>query len=171
MKRALINAKKPKSKKQPLLLGLPSEQDGGALFMSPTKVQQARDIISQKKDEAAQEQARKDDKKLQQQFTKQAREAEKIEKARIRQEKREQREQEAAEKQRLKDEQELAKLADLQLQKDVILTLKASKRPKKQISMQAKPRAQPEADLEAHEEVITTNRRGRAIRSPARFWD
>ena len=64
MKRALINAKKPKSKKQPLLLGLPSEQDGGALFMSPTKVQQARDIISQKKDEAAQEQARKDDKKL-----------------------------------------------------------------------------------------------------------
>ena len=65
LKRALINSKKPKGKKQPLLLGLPSEQDGGALFMSPSKVQQARDIISQKNEQAAQEQARKDDKKLQ----------------------------------------------------------------------------------------------------------
>ncbi|EED23179.1 conserved hypothetical protein [Talaromyces stipitatus ATCC 10500] len=167
LKRALINSKKPKKKKQPLLLGLPSEQDGGALFMSPTKVQQARDIISQKNDEAAQKQAHKDDKKLQQQLKKQAREAEKVERAQIRQEKREQREQEAAEKQRLKDEQELAKLADLQLQNDVIATPKASKRPTKQISRQAKPRAQPEAHVEDNEVVVTTNRRGRAIRPPA----
>ena len=64
LKRALMNAKKSKSRKQPLLLGLPSEQDGGALFISPTKVQQARDIISQKNDEAAQKQAHRDDKKL-----------------------------------------------------------------------------------------------------------
>ncbi|EED17275.1 conserved hypothetical protein [Talaromyces stipitatus ATCC 10500] len=171
LKRALINAKKPKNKKQPLLLGLPSEQDGGALFMSPTKVQQARDIISQKNDEAAQKQAHKDDKKLQQQLKKQAREAEKVKRAQIRQEKREQREQEAAEKQRLKDEQELAKLADLQLQNDVISTPKASKRPTKQISRQAKPRVQPEAHVEDNEVVVTTNRRGRAIRPPARFRD
>jgi hypothetical protein len=85
--------------------------------MSPSKVQQARDIISQKNEQAAQEQARKDDKKLQQRLTKQAKETKKAEKAQIRQEKRVQREQETAEKQRLKDEQELAKLADLQLQK------------------------------------------------------
>ncbi|EED11769.1 conserved hypothetical protein [Talaromyces stipitatus ATCC 10500] len=113
------------------LSSLPSEQDGGALFMIPTKVQQARGIISQKNDEAVQEQARKDDKKLRQQLAKQAKEAEKIERARIQQEKREQREQEAAEKQRLKNEQELAKLAYLQVQKDVISTPKASKRPTK----------------------------------------
>ncbi|EED12682.1 pogo transposable element, putative [Talaromyces stipitatus ATCC 10500] len=171
LKRALINAKKPKNKKQPLLLGLPSEQDGGALFMSPTKVQQARDIISQKNDEAAQKQAHKDDKKLQQQLKKQAKEAEKVKRAQIRQEKREQREQEAAEKQRLKDEQELAKLADLQLQNDVISTPKASKKPTEQISRQAKPRVQPEAHVEDNEVVVTTNRRGRAIRPPARFRD
>ncbi|EED17213.1 conserved hypothetical protein [Talaromyces stipitatus ATCC 10500] len=171
LKRALINAKKPKNKKQPLLLGLPSEQDGGALFMSPTKVQQARDIISQKNDEAAQKQAHKDDKKLQQQLKKQAKDAEKVKRAQIRQEKREQREQEAAEKQRLKDEQELAKLADLQLQNDVISTPKASKKPTEQISRQAKPRVQPEAHVEDNEVVVTTNRRGRAIRPPVRFRD
>jgi hypothetical protein len=56
--------KKHKNKKKPLLLGLSSENDGGALFMSLSKVQQARDIISQKNNKAAQEQARKDDKKL-----------------------------------------------------------------------------------------------------------
>ncbi|KAI7968994.1 hypothetical protein EIK77_008185 [Talaromyces pinophilus] len=74
LKRALINVKKPKNKKQPLLLGLPSENDGRALFMSLLKIQQAQDLISQKNKQAAQEQARKDNKKLQQQLTKQAKE-------------------------------------------------------------------------------------------------
>jgi hypothetical protein len=109
LERALINARKRPN--NPLLLGLSSEQDGGALFMSPSKVQQARDGISQKD-----EQARKDDEKLQRRLAKQAKETKKAEKAQIRQEKRIQRKQETAEKQRLKDEQELAKLADLQLQ-------------------------------------------------------
>jgi hypothetical protein len=47
---------------------------------------------------------------------------------------------EAAEKQRLKDEQELADLVDLQLQNDVVVTPKASKRPKKQIYRQKSQR-------------------------------
>ena len=69
--------KKRPNKKKRLLLDLPSENDGGALFMSPSKVQQARDIISQKEEQAAQEKARKDDKKLQQQLAKQAKEVKK----------------------------------------------------------------------------------------------
>jgi hypothetical protein len=171
LERALIHAKKRPDKKKRLLLGLPSENDGGALFLSPSKVQQAQDIISQKNEEAAQEQARKDDKKLQQQHAKQAKEAKKAERAQIRQEKQEQRAQEALEKQRLKDEQELAKLADLQLQNDVIATPKASKRPIKQDSRRAEPRAQPEVHSKDNKMVITMNRRGRAIRPPARFRD
>ncbi|KAI7973275.1 hypothetical protein EIK77_004552 [Talaromyces pinophilus] len=171
LRRALTHNNKRQTKKKPLLLELSSENNGGALFMSPSKVQQARDLISQKNEQAAQEQARKDDKKLQQQLAKQAKEAKKAENAQIRQEKRIQREQEAAEKQRRKDEQELAKLADLQLHNDVLATPKASKRPTKQISRQAKPRAQPEAHMEDDEVVVTTNRRGRAIRPPARFRD
>ncbi|KAI7972834.1 hypothetical protein EIK77_000322 [Talaromyces pinophilus] len=171
LEKALINANKRPNKQKPLLLGIPSENDGGALFMSPSKVQQARDIIAKKDEEATQEQARKDDKKLQQQLTKQAKIAEKAEKAQIRKKKQEQRQQEAAEKQRLKDEQELAKLADLQLQISVPATPKASKRPKKQVSRQAKPSAQPKAHSEDNEVVVATNRRGRAIRPPARFRD
>lgn len=53
LERALLNAMKCSNKKKPLLLGLPSENDGGVLFMSPSKVQQARDIISQKEEQAA----------------------------------------------------------------------------------------------------------------------
>ena len=102
---------------------------------------------------------------------KQAKEQEKAERAQIWQEKREQRLQEAAEKQRLKDKQELAKLAHLQLQNDVLATPSAPKKVKKQDSQQAKPKAQLEAHTEDNKVVITTNRRGRAIRPPARFRD
>lgn len=171
VKKALIHVKKRQTKKKPLLLNLPAESDGGALFMSPSKVQQARDLILQKDEAAAQEKARKDDKKLQQELAKQAKEIKKAERAQIRKEKQEQRQQEAAEKQHQKDEQELAKLADLQLQNNVKATPKASKRPKKQISKQAEPETQPKALLKDNEVVITTNRRGRAIRPPARFRD
>jgi hypothetical protein len=104
IKNALIHAKKRQTKKKPLLLDLPAEENGGALFMSPSKVQQARDLILQKDKAAAQEKARKDDKKLQQELAKQAKEVEKAERAQIRKEKQEQRLQEATEKQRLKDE-------------------------------------------------------------------
>jgi hypothetical protein len=38
LERSLINTKKRLNKKKPLLLGLPSENDGGALFISPLKV-------------------------------------------------------------------------------------------------------------------------------------
>ncbi|QGA17382.1 hypothetical protein EYB26_005053 [Talaromyces marneffei] len=140
-----------------LLFDIPTENEGGALFMSPSKVQQARDNILKKDEQAAQEQARKDDKKLQQELTKQAKEQEKAERAQIRQEKQEQRLQEATEKQRLKDEQELAKLAHLQLQNDVLATPSAPKRAKKQVSKQVKVKAQPEAHTEDNGVVVTTN--------------
>ncbi|EEA22190.1 pogo transposable element, putative [Talaromyces marneffei ATCC 18224] len=171
LQRALIHSKKRSTKGRALLFDIPTENEGGALFMSPSKVQQARDNILKKDEQAAQEQARKDDKKLQQELTKQAKEQEKAERAQIRQEKQEQRLQEATEKQRLKDEQELAKLAHLQLQNDVLATPSAPKRAKKQVSKQVKVKAQPEAHTEDNGVVVTTNRRGRAIRPPARFRD
>jgi hypothetical protein len=65
LQRALINVKKRSNKGRPLLFDLPTENEGGALFMSPSKMQQAQDNILKKEEQAAQEQARKDDKKLQ----------------------------------------------------------------------------------------------------------
>ncbi|EED19145.1 conserved hypothetical protein [Talaromyces stipitatus ATCC 10500] len=129
LQRALITAKKCPNKEKSLLLDLPTQNEGGAIFFSPPKVQQARDLQLQKDEDAAHEQARKDNKKLQQQLTKQAKELEKAEKAQIWQQQREQRQQEAAEKQRFKDKQELAKLADLQLQKDILETKRFIKGP------------------------------------------
>jgi hypothetical protein len=171
IKNALMHAKKRQTKKKPLLLDLPAEENDGALFMSPSKVQQARDLVLQKDEAAAQEKAHKDDKKLQQELAKQAKEMEKAERAQIRKEKREQRLQEAAEKQRLKDEQALAKLANLQLQNNVVATPNASKRSQKQIPKPALPKPSLEAHSEDNGVVVTTNRRGRAIRPPARFRD
>jgi Asp-tRNA(Asn)/Glu-tRNA(Gln) amidotransferase A subunit family amidase len=171
LQRALINVKKHSNKGKPLLFDFPTENEGGALFISPSKVQHARDNISKKGKQAAQEQARKDDKRLQKMLTKQAKEQEKAERTQIRQEKREQCLQEATENQRLKDEQELAKLTHLQLQNDVLATPSVPKRGKKQISKQAKPKAQPEAHQEDNGVVVAPNRRGRAIQAPARFRD
>jgi hypothetical protein len=54
-------------------------RNSGALFISPSKVQQARNIISQKNNKAAQEQVYKNNKELQQQLIEQAKEAKKIE--------------------------------------------------------------------------------------------
>ncbi|EED15568.1 pogo transposable element, putative [Talaromyces stipitatus ATCC 10500] len=122
LQRTVVNLKKRQNKKKPLLLDLHSEKEGGAIFFSPSKVQQARDLQLQKDKNTAQGQARKDDKKLQQKLA--AQKLERIEKAQIRQKKREQRQQEAAEKERQKEEQKLAKLADLQLQNDVLTTTK-----------------------------------------------
>jgi hypothetical protein len=171
LKRTLITIQKRQSKKKPLLLNMPSDSDGGAIFFSPSKVQQARDLQFQKDQEAAHEQAQKEDKKLQQKLAKEAKEFEKLQKAQIRQKKREERLQEAAIKQQQKDEEELAKLADLQLQNNVSTPSTASKSPKKKAPKQAKQKPCAEPPKEENMVVITTNRRGRAIRPPSRFRD
>lgn len=169
LEKALINEKKHRIKKRPLLLDLPADNEGGAIFFSPSKIQQARDLQLQKDTEAVQEQARKDDKKLQQQLLKESRELEKLKRAQIRKEKRQQRQQEAVEKQRQKDEQELAKLADLQLRKDVLATPKPRTKRTAPISKKSRPKSPRKVDEKVNEEVVTTNRRGREIKLPARF--
>ncbi|EED13953.1 conserved hypothetical protein [Talaromyces stipitatus ATCC 10500] len=169
LQRTVVNLKKRQNKKKPLLLDLHSEKEGGAIFFSPSKVQQARDLQLQKDKNTAQEQARKDDKKLQQKLAREAQKLERIEKAQIRQTKREQRQQEAAEKERQKEEQKLAKLADLQLQKDVLTTPKPCTNQRNPNSKQSKPKISNEAKEEVIEEVIATNRRGRQIRLPVRY--
>jgi DDE superfamily endonuclease/Tc5 transposase DNA-binding domain len=169
LEQAFINEKKRRIKKKPLLLELAAPSNGGAIFFSPSKVQQARDLQLQKNELAAQEIAYKSEKKLQQQLIKESREQEKLERAQIRQQKQEERRQQAAEKQHLKDEEKLAKQADLQLQKDVIATPKRSKKQPTPILKLKEPKTSSLVDEEVVEEVIPTNRRGRQIRLPVRF--
>ena len=48
LKQSLVNEKKRRKRGKPLLLDFPTENDGGAMFFSPTKVQHARDQQAQK---------------------------------------------------------------------------------------------------------------------------
>jgi hypothetical protein len=169
LERTLINIQKRTNKKKPLLLEIASENDGGAIFWSPKKIQSARDLQHQKDKEAALEQAHKDDKKLQQRLAKEAKKLKRVEKAQIRQQQREQRQQEAVEKEHLKAEQRLAKAADLQLQKDVLATPKPRRKLTPPKSQQLPTEKAPTPHEEAVEEVIPKNSRGRPIRLPVRF--
>ncbi|EED21149.1 conserved hypothetical protein [Talaromyces stipitatus ATCC 10500] len=167
--KALLHEKRRQIRKKPLLLDLPNKQEGGAIFFSPSKIQQARELFQQKEDHATQEKARKDDKKLQQQLAKEAKEQEKQERAQIRQKKRDEREKQAAEKERQKLEQKLAKQADLQLQKDALAKAKQPTSRTNPNSKKLKHKQRSEIEDEVIDEVITTNRRGREIRLPTRF--
>lgn len=169
LKRALTIKEKHRSKGRPLLFNLPTENEGGAIFLSPTKVQQARALLQQKDEQAALEKARKSDKKLQQQLKKEAKELEKIERAQFRQKQQEERQQEAAKKQLAKEEQELAKLADLQLQKDVLATPKPHTNRMNPKPKKSKPTRGLFDPVQLDEPIVTTNRRGRQIRLPERF--
>ncbi|KAF1999448.1 hypothetical protein P154DRAFT_399488, partial [Amniculicola lignicola CBS 123094] len=48
LKEALVNEKKKRQRGKPLLLKAPTQYDGGAIFWSPQKVQEARDQQSKK---------------------------------------------------------------------------------------------------------------------------
>ncbi|EED11530.1 conserved hypothetical protein [Talaromyces stipitatus ATCC 10500] len=96
--------------------------------------------------------------------SKEARELEKTEKAQIRKKEREQRQREAAEKERQKEEQKFAKLADLQLQIDILTTLMLRTSRTDPNSKKSKAKRSGEVEEEVVDEVITTNRRGRQIR-------
>ena len=53
LENALLNEKKRRKHGKPLLIDFQSSQDGGAIFYSPSKIQQARELQTEK-EEAAQ---------------------------------------------------------------------------------------------------------------------
>ena len=74
LKQSLINEKKCRKRGKPLLLDIPAENDGGAIFYSPTKVQHTRDQQAQKDANIMAERHQKELNKVQ-------KEAKKVEKA------------------------------------------------------------------------------------------
>lgn len=171
LEKALINEQKRHNRKKPLLLTLPDENDGGAIFFSPQKVQQARDLQFQKDQEILDAQAQKEDKKLQQRLIKEEKERLKAEKAEIRQKNQEIRQNEAAEKQRLKAEKKLARQLDLQLQNDIKSIPSTPAKQKNRFPAKFIKNEASEASERVDEPIPTINRRGRQIRLPVRFRD
>ena len=74
LKQSLVNEKKRRKRGKRLLLDIPTENDGGAMFFSPTKVQHARDQQAQKDTNAIAERHQKEVNKVR-------KEAEKLERA------------------------------------------------------------------------------------------
>lgn len=102
LKRALSNERKCRNRKRSASLDSSAESEGGAIFISPQKIQQARDLQLQQDEETEEKEVRESDEKHQQPLPKASTELEMLQRARIRQEKREQRQQGTEEKQRLK---------------------------------------------------------------------
>jgi hypothetical protein len=69
--RALQNEQKKRQRQKPLFHQLAAQSEGRAIFYSPQKVQQARDLVQEKEDAKKQDEALKADKRLQLQLQKQ----------------------------------------------------------------------------------------------------
>jgi ATP-dependent Zn protease len=63
--RALQNEQKKRQRQKPLFHQLTAQSEGRAVFYSPQKVQQARDLVQKKEDAKKQDEALKADKRLQ----------------------------------------------------------------------------------------------------------
>jgi hypothetical protein len=112
---ALQNEKKKRQRGKALQFNIPPPENGGAVFYSPKKVQQARELQKQK-DEAIQiAKASKEEKKVRQQQAKEEKQRLLEERKRIRASQRELRLIEAEQKKHQKEEERLAKEADQQL--------------------------------------------------------
>ena len=171
LENALLNEKKKRQRGKPLLFELRAPEDGYAVFYSPGKIQQARQLQSEK--EAAEELAKasKEQEKLRRQQEKQEKQRLIEERKQIRAANKELRIQEAEQKRRRKEEERLAKEADNQLQNNFKIVQKG----KRKCPTPATPRKKqditiPESQIDA-QGCIPVNRRGRQIRLPQRFRD
>ncbi|KAI9037196.1 uncharacterized protein KD926_000769 [Aspergillus affinis] len=119
LEEALLQEKKKRQRGKPLLSELRAPEDGYAVFYSPKKIQQARDLQAER-DEAIQlAKASKEEEKLRKQQEKQDQRLLIEERKRIRALNRETRVREAEAKKQKKRDDQLAKQADIQLQNDI----------------------------------------------------
>ena len=169
LREALINEKKRRQRGKPLLLEAPTQYDGGAIFWSPSKVQDARDRQVQKEEAEKALQLQKDEKRRR-------KEEQKAEKTRMLEERKcmravakEIRLQEQHAKPAAQEEGKIARQADQQIKND----LKQAKK-----GMQKAP-TPPPAPSEDEEDVdidfslimptLARSRRTRQIKLPKRY--
>ncbi|KAI9034714.1 uncharacterized protein KD926_007168, partial [Aspergillus affinis] len=118
LEEALQLEKKKRQRGKPLLFELRAPEDGYAVFYSPKKIQQARDLQAEK-DEALQlAKTSKEEERLRKQRDKEEKRLLIEERKRIRASNKEIRLREAEAKKRKKQDDQLAKQADIQLQND-----------------------------------------------------
>jgi hypothetical protein len=128
LENALLNEKKKRQRGKPLLFELRAPEDGYAVFYSPGKIQQARQLQSKKEAAIELAKASKEQEKLRRQQEKQEKQRLIEERKQIRAANKELRILEAEQKRHRKEEERLAKEADNQLQNDFKMVQKGKKK-------------------------------------------
>ena len=169
LKQSLINEKKRRKRGKPLLLDIPAENDGGAIFYSPTKVQHARDQQAQKDANMMAERHQKELDKVRKEAKKVER-AQKVEERKaMRANMREEKLRKQAEKRQQKDEAIQAKQASSQLQTELAVRVKKVPKPN-EASKQSDHRGGIDSVVvEDGDPPVPLNTRGRQIRLPKRY--
>lgn len=170
LKKSLINEKKKRKRGKPLILDVDTRKEGGAIFFSPNKVQQARDRQAVKDAQAeANRIQKKEEKALREVFKAEKAKALEMRKA-IRAKEKEKRLHDKEQKSLPKEDITLANLVNQQLQ---IETNIDDQDRQHQDQHQRDVKAQVIEDDEAvvmKEVDFPKNARGREIRLPRRFW-
>ena len=169
LKQSLVNKRKRRKRGKPLLLDVPTENNGGAMFFSPTKVQHARDQQAQKDANIIAERHQKEVDKVR-------KEAEKLERAQKVEERKaikanikELKLCKLAEKRQQKDDAIQAKQASQQLYSELTIRAKKVQKPVK-----AQKQSDPSGDIdlvvvEDRDPPPPVNTYGRQIRLPKRY--
>jgi hypothetical protein len=169
LKKRLVNEKKRRKRGKPLMLDFPTSNEGGAIFYSPNKMQQARDRQDQKAANAEAERRQKE-------VDKTCKKAEKAAKVRLVEERKtartyakEMKLYEQEERWRQKDEEIQAKEANQQLHNKLAIKARKVQKP---VQPQKKCNSRGNKDMvvvEDEELPPPLNARGRQIRLPERF--
>lgn len=173
LEEALLNEKKRRQRGKPLAFQLQAPESGNAVFYSPRKIQQARDLQNQKNEDIQQARIAKEEAKLRRQQEKEEKKRVAEEQKRNKALKRQIRLQEAEEKKcqnkRQKEEARIAKEAEIQLQNDIKASKQSKAKPLATPKAHKKQRHPPQAPEVIPEPPTTVNRRGRQIHLPHRF--
>jgi hypothetical protein len=159
LEKALQNEKKKRQRGKPLQFQLQApEDDGGAVFYSPHKIQQARDLQLEKERAADKLKASKELQKLHRQQGKEVKQQLLEDRKRNRAQQQELRRLEAEQKKQEKEESRAAKEAEKQLQKDFQQARKTPKKPSKASNLQKSQDLDPIAPEVVEEVPPTVNR-------------
>jgi hypothetical protein len=171
LENALKIEQKRRQRAKPLQFELRAPEDGMAIFYSPNKVQQARDLQKAKEEAARVAREQKEEDKLRKKQEKAEKRRLIEERKRMRATGREMRLAEQEQKKRQLEENRLAKQANAQLQSDINTAKKGKKKDPTPIAVQEKDEIDDASTVEAIEAPSIVTRLGRAVRLPKHYGD
>lgn len=169
LKKSLVNEKGRRRRGKPLMLDFPTENEGGAIFYSPNKVQQARDRQQTKDISAEAQRQQRAEEKVRREATKADKERLVEERKATRSLAREKRLQDLEAKRQKKIDDAMAKQANQQLQSELGIQANHDEQHIQPRQRQEKEQIEPAAVVEGGGVDLPAHTRSRQIRLPQRF--